>query len=98
MSRMRSSSGEFAARAGRGIEFQLPAGEHHVWVAVRGSLAVNPPPPSGPPVDPKGGAADEEETVVMIPDRRDKGEAGQFAPEPNVLVVGGRNLRQGSLT
>ena len=48
------------------------------------------PPPSGPPVDPEGGAADEVAAVVMIPDRRDKGEAGRFAPEPNVLVVGGR--------
>src|ERR1039458_636941 len=52
-------------------------------------LPVNLPPPNGPPVDPEGGAGDEEAAVVMIPDRRDKGEAWQFAPEPNVLVVGG---------
>ena len=75
---------------GHRIEFQLPPGERHAQVAIRGGLPVNLPPPSGPPVDPEGDAGDEVAAVVVIPDRRGKGEAGQFAPEPNVLVVGGR--------
>ena len=54
------------------------------------SLAGTLPPPGVPPVKPEAGAGYEEEAVVMIPDRRDKREAGQLAPQPNMLVVGGR--------
>lgn len=71
------------------IEFQLPDGEHHTRGEVRGGLTVSLPPPGFPPVYIEVGAGYEEEAVVMIPDRRDNGEAGKFAPDPNVLPVGG---------
>jgi hypothetical protein len=55
-----------ADAVGRGIEFQLPADEHHTRVAIRGGLTVNLPPPSGPPVYPEGGTRYEEGAVVMV--------------------------------
>ena len=66
------------------------ASEHDALAAVRAGLSINLPPPSGPSVDPEKGAGDEVEAVVVIPDGRDNAEAGQFAPEPDALVVGGR--------
>ena len=41
-------------------------------------------------MEPEGGAGDQLAAVVVIPVRRDNPEAGQFAPEPNVLIAGSR--------